>query len=143
MNFYKMMMIGIVLCAGSVLVLSFLLEPNPAGLGTHQQLGLQPCGFLVMTQYPCPMCGMTTTFSLMTHGEIIGAIRNQPFGVVLYLGNIFVMICALLDVIWGGKRISMIHKRILKKRGFWGVILCLGIVLGWFYKIILFSTNTL
>ena len=133
------MMLVLFLCTSAVLVLSFFLDPSPTGVGTHQQLGLNPCGFLVMTHYPCPMCGMTTTFSLMTHGEIITAIKNQPFGVLLYLGNIFFMICSLLDLLLGSKRILTLQKSILMHRRFWGLFLSLGIILAWFYKITIFT----
>ena len=34
-------------------------------MGTHQQLGLPPCNFVTLTGYPCPACGMTTSFALL------------------------------------------------------------------------------
>ncbi|MCA9610613.1 MAG: hypothetical protein KC619_33690, partial [Myxococcales bacterium] len=38
----------------AVLVTAAMLTPSPEGHGTHTQLGLPPCGFLVYTGYPCP-----------------------------------------------------------------------------------------
>ena len=37
-----------------MLGLAAYLKPSHAGFGTHQQLGMQPCGMLVVTGYPCP-----------------------------------------------------------------------------------------
>lgn len=34
--------------------------------------------------YPCPMCGMTTTFALMEHLRPLDAALKLPFGVVLF-----------------------------------------------------------
>jgi hypothetical protein len=61
------------------------LTPDPAGHGTHTQLGLAPCGFLLMTGLPCPGCGLTTCFAHMVRMEIVDALRASPFGVSLFL----------------------------------------------------------
>ncbi len=75
---------SLVLCTGPVLGLAMWLEPDPAGVGTHRQLGLGGCTVLTLTGWPCPMCGMTTTFTHMAHLEPIAALITQPFGVVLF-----------------------------------------------------------
>ena len=55
-------------------------------MGTHQQLGLPPCGFVEMFDgVPCPSCGYTTTFTLAAHGRPLDAFMNQPFGFVVFL----------------------------------------------------------
>lgn len=69
-------------CA-SVLALAWWLSPSPAGYGTHEQLGMLPCSFLVKTGYPCPSCGMTTAVAAAVHGRVMESLRAQPFGVVL------------------------------------------------------------
>ncbi|NBO19844.1 MAG: DUF2752 domain-containing protein, partial [Proteobacteria bacterium] len=38
------------------------LTPDARGLGTHEQLGLPPCGFYLWYGLPCPSCGMTTSW---------------------------------------------------------------------------------
>jgi hypothetical protein len=68
-----------------VLVVAFHLQPSPDGLGTHQQLGLQPCAFYQMTGRPCPACGMTTAFAHLAHGQIWQGIIVQPFGALLFV----------------------------------------------------------
>jgi len=69
----------------TVIVLAALLTPDPAGHGTHRQLGLPPCGFLFVTGYPCPACGLTTSFAHMVRGQIVGAAAANPFGILLFL----------------------------------------------------------
>ncbi len=69
----------------AVLITAASLTPDPAGHGTHTQLGLPPCGFLTVTGYPCPGCGLTTSFAHMIRLQVVGAARANPFGVPLFL----------------------------------------------------------
>ena len=78
----------LVACTTPVLGLAMWLEPDPAGVGTHQQLGLGGCSVLSFTGWPCPMCGMTTTFTHMAHLEPIAAVITQPFGVLLFCATV-------------------------------------------------------
>lgn len=68
-----------------VITLATQLTPDPSGHGTHQQLGLPPCGFIYVTGYPCPGCGLTTAFSHMVRLDVFGAARSNPFGILLFL----------------------------------------------------------
>jgi hypothetical protein len=61
------------------------LEPSPYLMGTHQQLGLPPCSFLVIFGAPCPTCGMTTAWSCLMHGEWLRAIQANAGGVMLFV----------------------------------------------------------
>ncbi len=69
----------------AVVITAAMLTPNPHGHGTHTQLGLPPCGFLVFTGYPCPGCGLTTSFAYMVRLQLGGAWHANPFGIVLFL----------------------------------------------------------
>lgn len=73
----------------AVVITATTLNPDPAGHGTHTQLGLPPCGFLETTGLPCPGCGLTTCFSHMVRLEIVGAAAANPFGVALFLVTFF------------------------------------------------------
>lgn len=44
------------------------LQPDAAGLGTHQQLGLPPCSMRVLFGTRCPSCGMTTSWAHFMNG---------------------------------------------------------------------------
>ena len=69
----------------AVLVTAAALTPNPLGHGTHTQLGLPPCGFLVLSGIQCPGCGLTTCFAYMIRGQVVGAALANPFGIPLFL----------------------------------------------------------
>ena len=63
-----------------VLVLASTLSPSERGHGTHESMGLPPCGFAVATGRPCPTCGMTTAFAHAAGAEPVEAFVTQPFG---------------------------------------------------------------
>ena len=72
-----------------VFILSAWLHPDPAGLGTHTQLHLPPCGFYEVFHKPCPSCGMTTAFAWMIHGHPVKAVRSQPAGAAVFIAGVF------------------------------------------------------
>lgn len=74
---------------------------------THRQLGLPPCSFKELTGYPCPSCGMTTSFALLLHGDVWNSARANFAGTVLAaLGLAFIpwaLACILRGrVVWIG-----------------------------------------
>jgi hypothetical protein len=73
---YAIVAIGCV----AILVVSRLLSPAAGGQGTHEQLGLPPCTFHLVTGHGCPGCGLTTAFTYMAHGEIASAFGANPLG---------------------------------------------------------------
>lgn len=69
-------------CA-AVLGVARYLPPDERGFGTHQQLGMPPCSFVLTTGLPCPTCGMTTAFSMIMHGRPWAGVMAQPAGALL------------------------------------------------------------
>ncbi|MDH4282303.1 MAG: DUF2752 domain-containing protein [Myxococcales bacterium] len=69
------------------------LEPDVRGYGTHTQLGLPPCGFLLLTGSPCPGCGLTTAFAHAIRGQWLLAAGANPLGLVL-----FVVVCCCVPM---------------------------------------------
>jgi len=67
------------------------LTPNPAGYGTHQQLGLPGCAFQSLTGHVCPHCGLTTSFAWFVRGEWVASWNANPAG--------WMLACCLL-VMW-------------------------------------------
>lgn len=67
------------------LALAAVLRPDPLGHGTHQQLGLPPCTFVVLFGRRCPSCGMTTSWSHLVRGEVAGAAKANAGGALLGL----------------------------------------------------------
>ena len=90
-------------CAGLLGVAGWL-SPSPAGLGTHRQLGLPPCGFLIMTGLPCPTCGMTTAYAHAVRGQWRQSAAAQPMGLVLALttggGAALSLVALLTGTVW-------------------------------------------
>jgi hypothetical protein len=106
-------------CA-AVLVVAACLAPHPRGHGTHKQLGLPACSFLVRTGLPCPSCGMTTSMALMARGQVGRASATQPFGVILL---------PLLAVLAAAGAVELATGRDVLKRyrpSFWWLGLFLG-----------------
>lgn len=93
-----------------VLTLAAGLEPNPLGHGTHTQLGLPPCGFLVVTGYRCPGCGLTTSFASMMNLEPLAAFQANPFGVLLFVSVVLFMGVALLGLTRGAPVFSTLER---------------------------------
>jgi hypothetical protein len=60
-------------------------EGTPLRMETHRQLGLPPCTFKVVSGLPCPSCGMTTSFSLLIHGDLVNSLRANAVGTLLAL----------------------------------------------------------
>jgi hypothetical protein len=58
--------------------------------GTHQQIGLPPCTVYVLTGWPCPGCGLTTSFSHLMHGNVVHSLRANP------IGTFMATLCGLL-----------------------------------------------
>lgn len=69
----------------TVIAVAAGLTPSSAGAGTHTQLGLPACGFLSRTGWPCPSCGLTTSFALAARGRFGDAAFVQPFGFLLFV----------------------------------------------------------
>jgi Protein of unknown function (DUF2752) len=67
------------------LAIAAVLRPNPSGYGTHQQLGLPPCTFVVLFGRRCPSCGMTTAWAHLVRGEVADAFRANAGGALLGL----------------------------------------------------------
>ena len=55
----------------------------PQMMATHTQLGLEPCNMVVLTGKPCPACGMTTSFSLLVHGDVPNSLRANWVGTLM------------------------------------------------------------
>ena len=67
----------------ALLGLAVWLKPDPSGRGTHRQLGLPPCTFVMFFDQPCPSCGMTTSWAHVVRGQIVSALRANVGGALL------------------------------------------------------------
>ncbi len=119
----------------SVLAVASALTPSNTGVGTHTQLGLEPCIMLSSMGIPCPMCGMTTTFSLMAHYRPIEAVLNQPFGVVLFLLTAVIAVYSSLELLNPKRRWLKLYRWIANNDISILVAFFLGFIGAWLYKV--------
>ncbi len=77
------------------------LTPDPAGHGTHQQLGLPPCTIYYLTGRPCPSCGLTTSVSAILHGQFGLAWRANPTGFLIVAAATAIAFNGLFALLWG------------------------------------------
>lgn len=129
--------LAMALPAWSVLGLAAWITPSPTGVGTHTQLGMGGCMMLMVTGYPCPMCGMTTTFALMAHLRPVDAFLNQPFGPVLFMVAVVFAVVGAVDLVsglgWWRKLLAVVDR--LEQR--LALALLVGLFAGWIYKVLL------
>lgn len=120
------------MCSMGVLLLSIWLHPSSGGVGTHEQLGLPPCGLLESTGIPCATCGMTTSFSLAAHGQLIASFINQPGGAVLAIVTAMVAVASAFTLITGFSLWVMVSGLI---RPSFFILVGIFFALAWLYKI--------
>lgn len=61
---------------------------------THTQLGLPPCSAEVLLGKPCPACGMTTSFALLSRGDLEHSLAAN------WVGTLIAVVWLLL-IPWG------------------------------------------
>ena len=126
----------IALLTGGVLLTAWLLTPDTSGSGTHTQLGLPKCNWIVLMDMPCPTCGFTTSFTHAAHGDFVESFLTQPAGALLaivtavfFLGSVVVLLT--------GAPLGGLLVRYWTVRWTWTVI---GLILvAWAYKILRFK----
>lgn len=60
-------------------------QGRPLPFGTHTRIGMPPCEFYVMFGKPCPSCGLTTSFSLLMHGDVRASLKANAVGTAMAL----------------------------------------------------------
>jgi hypothetical protein len=83
---------GALVCLASFLIVIFSIaiylnpyqgDGTAKRWGTHQGLGLPPCTFQEQTGYPCPSCGMTSSFALLIRGDLWHSLQANFAGTML------------------------------------------------------------
>jgi hypothetical protein len=120
----------------AVLWIAYELTPRRAGYGTHENLGLPPCSFLARTGYPCPSCGLTTSFAAMARGDVAAAAVAHPFGAALFVVIAVVGAVGLAELVSDRDVL-----RRLRPGAWWAIAAVAGLLLGWGAKIALGLAN--
>ena len=85
----------------SLLVTAAVLDPSPAGMGTHEQLGLKPCYFPEKLGIPCPACGMTTSWAHLMNGNVRASAEVNLGGFLLAATSLFCVPWFIVSAIKG------------------------------------------
>jgi hypothetical protein len=117
----------------AVLVAAASIKPSTSGMGTHTQLGLPQCGWVLMFGRPCMTCGMTTAFAHMVRLEVWSSIRAQPLGALLAMLTPVVMFASLHAALFG-TRIDALVAPLFRPKSLW--IAAALLVGAWVYKLI-------
>jgi hypothetical protein len=137
----RMQALGLAAACAIALGFGAALKPDPSGMGTHTQLGLGPCGFLLQTGYPCITCGMTTAFTDFAHGHVIRAFLHQPAGMMLAALTLLVGVISLAAVITG-RYVRVNWYRVNPVRTVWAFVILF--FASWGFKILYgLATHTL
>lgn len=121
----------------AMLVIAFRLTPSSNGVGTHEQLGFPACGFLTLTGWPCPSCGLTTSITHLVHGNFIQAVLVQPFGVFLFVALTSLFVYSLWAFAAGRPLSALTESAVFEKAQF---ILLAVLLVSWMYNILRFKS---
>ncbi len=133
----RVVSLALLLPSSTVLAVAAYLPPSPTGMSTHTQLGLGGCTMLQLTGWPCPMCGMTTTFSLAIRGRLLDALINQPFGLVLFLITLAFAVVSAVELVAPRGRWRRFWDWLGLKEGWIAGGLMAGLIVGWLYKLLI------
>ena len=123
----------VALCAAALLTVAAWLEPSPTGLGTHQQLHMPQCGWIIMFDTPCPTCGMTTAFAHAADGHLWASFRAQPLGCLLAVTSAMALLLGSY-VAATGSRVAGGLAPLWRPRMGW--VIAAMVLLAWGYKVL-------
>ena len=66
-----------------------------------------PCIFHQLTGYPCPSCGMTRSFILMSHLNFSEAAKINPLGSILFVFTLIFVFYAFIVILFHAPRIRI------------------------------------
>ena len=75
---------------------------------SHRQLGLEPCNFKRWVGLPCPSCGMTSSFTLLMHGDLWNSLQANFVGTLMAIFGLVFLPWAFASA-WKG-RLLFLHR---------------------------------
>ncbi len=107
-------------------------EPSGTGHGSHVQLGLPMCAWVMRFDKPCPTCGMTTAVAHAVRGEFLNSVVVQPAGAAFALGAAALFWLSLYVAATGSAVGRMAGRALLQGRWLWSAGVLVGV--SWAYK---------
>ena len=122
---------GLVVAAPIVAIVAVAawLQPDERGMRTHEQLHMRACNYVSTTGWPCPTCGLTTSFSALAHGQVGLAFQAHAFGPVLAAAMVAILALAMAELLTGRAFLSR-----LRWRWWWLICGLVGLAAGWGLK---------
>lgn len=118
----------------AILIVGSRVEPSRQGHGSHVQLGMPPCGWVVAFDRPCPTCGMTTAVAHATRGDLLSAFVTQPAGLAVAIACALTFWMSTHIVMTGSGLGRLVAREVFRARILWGLA---ALVLGsWAYKFV-------
>lgn len=108
--------------------------PDARGHGTHEQLGMTPCGWAIQG-YPCPTCGVTTAACHVVHGQLLRAVWANPFGAALAMAGLAAAVVALICLVRRRSFLDLIARLPYGTVVLGGILLLLA---SWLFKYLTF-----
>jgi hypothetical protein len=123
--------LAIASAATAVLWIARVLDPDERGHGTHEQLGLPPCGFLELTGIPCPGCGLTTAFAHLARADLAAAFSANPGAVPLFTLTLLAVPFAAVGVVTARPFEPVIVNRATSRVA---ILVVAVLILGWVFR---------
>ena len=113
--------------------LALVLEPDPRGHGTHEQLGLPACRARDWLGVPCPGCGVTTAVVHLGQGHPLRSFVTQPFGFLVGAGAMLLFLWVLWTHHRGRDAWLILVTRVPDR---WVRVVMMAALFGWIWRII-------
>jgi hypothetical protein len=131
-------LVAVALLLIGIFAIAIALDPYKDGKlwlsETHRQLGLPPCTFKAVTGYPCPSCGMSSSFALAVRGDLWHSAEANFVGTLLAIAGLIFIPWAVASAIKGrllGVRnvekmlVVGVFGFVILMFGRWGIVLAL------------------
>lgn len=122
----------LVLVSGYIWLIYELLA-NPSGSDS----GMGVCLFRHVTGIPCPSCGSTRSVLSLIHGNIAGALKMNPLGIVIAFIMAVLPLWIIIDTILRKKTLFEFYSRMEEwlRRPLIAVPLVLLLLINWIWNI--------